>query len=127
MVMGQMKKTIELDIIYTGPLVRAQRADIAQGVSRWVASIAELAEVAPEIVDIPDWDAIGKELGSLEGVPAKLMKSAADIKKTRKDREKKQAAMQQGMEDEQVGKGRKELAEGEQAVRSIEGGQSEAA
>jgi hypothetical protein len=117
----------ELDIIYTGPLVRAQRADIAQGVSRWVASLAELGEIVPEVLDIPNWDAIGKELGSLEGVPAKLMNSDAEIKANRKKKAAQQQAMQQGMEDEQVGKGRKELAEGEQALRSIDGGGGQAA
>ena len=110
----------ELDIIYTGPLVRAQRADIAQGVSRWVASIAELGEIVPDVLDIPDWDAIAKELGSLEGVPAKLMSSDATIKKLRKDRKKEQAAAQQGMEDQEVGKGRQELAKGEQELRSVD-------
>ena len=112
----------ELDIIYTGPLVRAQRADIAQGVSRWVASLAELGEVVPEVLDIPNWDAIAKELGSLEGVPAKLMNSNAEIKKARKKKAADQQRMQQGIEDEQAGKGVKELAEGEQALRSIDGG-----
>jgi hypothetical protein len=109
----------ELDIIYTGPLVRAQRADIAQGVARWVASLAELGEVAPEVLDIPDWDEIARELGSLEGVPAKLMNSKKVIKQKRDDREEAQEEMQQGMEDEQVGKGRKELAEAETALRSV--------
>jgi len=109
----------ELDIIYTGPLVRAQRADIAQGVSRWVASLAELGEVAPEVLDIPNWDEIGKELGSLEGVPAKLMNSNAEIKKLRKDREDATARTQQGMEDEQVGKGMEALGKGEAAIRGV--------
>lgn len=111
----------ELDIIYTGPLVRAQRADIAQGVARWVASLAELGEVAPEVLDIPNWDEIGKELGSLEGVPAKLMNSDAEIKKIRKDREEAQARTQQGLEDEQVGKGMEALGKGESAVRGVPG------
>lgn len=115
----------ELDIIYTGPLVRAQRADIAQGVARWVASLAELGEVAPEVLDIPDWDEIAKELGSLEGVPAKLMNSKKVIKQLRDDREEAQAEIQQGMEDEQVGKGRKELAEAETALRSVPDGQGQ--
>jgi hypothetical protein len=109
----------ELDIIYTGPLVRAQRADIAQGVSRWVASLAELGEIVPEVLDIPNWDEIGKELGSLEGVPAKLMNSNTQIKALRKKREAAQAATQQGLEDQEVGKGRKELAESETALRSV--------
>lgn len=111
----------ELDIIYTGPLVRAQRADIAQGVSRWVASLAELGEVAPDVLDIPDWDAIGKELGSLEGVPAKLMRSDKDIRKRREDREEAEAATRQGLEDQEVGKGRRELAEAETALRGVPG------
>ncbi len=111
----------ELDIIYTGPLVRAQRADIAQGVSRWVASIAELGEVEPDVLDIPDWDAIGKELGSLEGVPAKLMRSNADIKKRRDKREEAIARSQQGAEDEQVGKGMEALGKGETALREVPG------
>jgi hypothetical protein len=115
----------ELDIIYTGPLVRAQRADIAQGVARWVASLAELGEVAPEVLDIPNWDEIARELGSLEGVPAKLMNSKKVIKKKRDDREEAQEEMQQGMEDEQVGKGRKELAEAETALRSVPDGQGQ--
>ncbi len=112
----------ELDIIYTGPLVRAQRADIAQGVSRWVASLAELGEVAPEILDIPNWDEIGKELGSLEGVPAKLMNSNAIIKKKRKDREAAQARTQQGLEDQEVGAGMEALGKGETAIRSVPSG-----
>jgi len=111
----------ELDIIYTGPLVRAQRADIASGVSRWVASLAELSQVAPEVLDLPNWDEIGKELGSLEGVPAKLMHSDAEIKKIRKDRAAAQERTEQGMEDEQVGKGMKALGEGETALREVPG------
>lgn len=112
----------ELDIIYTGPLVRAQRADIAQGVSRWVASLAELGAIVPEVLDIPNWDEIGKELGSLEGVPAKLMNSNTQIKKVRKDRMTAQAATAQGLEDQEVGKGRQELAAGETALQEVNSG-----
>lgn len=112
----------ELDIIYTGPLVRAQRADIAQGVSRWVASLAELGEVVPDILDIPNWDAIGKELGSLEGVPAKLMNSNTEIKNARKKRQEAQQRTQQGLEDQEVGAGMEALGKGEAAIRSIDGG-----
>lgn len=111
----------ELDIIYTGPLVRAQRADIAQGVSRWVASIAELGQVEPDVLDIPDWDAISKELGALEGVPAKLMRSDAEIKKRRVKRQEAISRAQQGAEDEQVGKGMEALGKGETALREVPG------
>lgn len=93
----------ELDIIYTGPLVRAQRTDIAQGVTRWVASLAELGEIVPDVLDIPDWDAIAKELGSLEGVPAKLMNDEATIKKLRKARrENEERAQEAALQQEEA-------------------------
>lgn len=118
----------ELDIIYTGPLVRAQRADIAQGVSRWVGSLAELGEIKPEVLDIPDWDMVAKELGSLEGVPAKLMNSQNEIKKIRRQREEQQAEAQQiamaqeeGAAMEAQGKGQAALAEVQGGAETIEG------
>lgn len=118
------ESTNELDIIYTGPLVRAQRADIAQGVTRWVASLAELSQVTPEVLDVPDWDAIAKELGSLEGVPAKLMNSDAVIQQVRRERQEAQAqqaaalqAQEEGAGMEAIGRGRAALAE----VPAVEG------
>lgn len=119
----------ELDIIYTGPLVRAQRADIAQGVTRWVATLAELSEVRPDILDLPDWDAIGKELGSLEGVPAKLMRSSTEVKAERKKREEQEARMRQAQMQQEEGAGLEAVGKGQAALAGVPtgGAQGEAA
>lgn len=109
----------ELDIIYTGPLVRAQRADIAQGVTRWVASLAELGEVTPDVLDVPNWDAIAKELASLEGVPAKLMNSDIVIKKQRRARQEAQAQQQQALQAQEEGAGMQAMGEGAQAMAEV--------
>jgi hypothetical protein len=109
----------QLDIIYTGPLVRAQRADIAQGVMRWAATLAELGEITPDVLDIPNWDEIAKELGSLEGVPAKLMNSDQDIKKTRKDRQAKMARAQAAAQAQEEGAGMEALGKGQAALREV--------
>jgi hypothetical protein len=115
----------ELDIIYTGPLVRAQRADIAQGVTRWVATLAELSEIRNDVLDIPDWDAIARELGSLEGVPAKLMNSKTEIKKARKEREATQQRMMNAEISEQEGKGMEAIGKGQAALTGVpEGGEA---
>ena len=113
------ESTGELDIIYTGPLVRAQRADIAQGVTRWVASLAELGEVTADVLDVPNWDAIAKELASLEGVPAKLMNSDAQIKKARRQRQEAQAAQQQALQAQEEGKGMQELGKGQKELAEV--------
>ena len=109
----------ELDIIYTGPLVRAQRADIAQGVTRWVASLAELGEVTPDVLDVPNWDAIAKELASLEGVPAKLMNSDVVIKKQRRERQEAMAQQQQALQAQEEGKGMQEMGKGQQELAEV--------
>ena len=111
----------QLDIIYTGPLVRAQRADIAQGVMRWAATLVELAEVTPDVLDIPDWDEIARELGSLEGVPAKLMRGEGDIKKARKDRQTKMARAEQAAQAQEEGAGMEALGKGQMALREVNG------
>ena len=113
----------QLDIIYTGPLVRAQRADIAQGVMRWAATLAELGEITSDVLDIPNWDEIAKELGSLEGVPAKLMRSDAEIKKTRKDRQAKIARAEAAAQAQEEGAGMEALGKGKQALREVGSGQ----
>lgn len=121
----------QLDIIYTGPLVRAQRADIAQGVMRWAATLAELGEITPDVLDIPNWDEIAKELGSLEGVPAKLMRSDAEIKKSRKDRQAKMARAEAAAQAQEEGAGMEALGKGQMALREVgsaeEGAAGEAA
>ena len=113
------ESTNELDIIYTGPLVRAQRADIAQGVTRWVASIAELGEVAPDVLDVPNWDAIAKELGSLEGVPAKLMNSDTEINQVRRERKEAMAAQEAALQAQEEGAGMEAMGKGQAALKEV--------
>lgn len=113
------ESTGELDIIYTGPLVRAQRADIAQGVTRWIASLAELGEIAPDILDVPDWDSIAKELASLEGVPAKLMRSATEVKKTRRERQEANTRAQEALQEQEEGAAMEAQGKGQRALAEV--------
>ena len=84
----------QIDIVYTGPLPQSQKRDAARSTVAWLQTIAQLAEIFPEMRDIPDPDAIARELGSMEGVPAKLMKPQDDVDKERAARAQ-QAQMQQ--------------------------------
>ncbi|MCK4817635.1 hypothetical protein KA005_17835, partial [bacterium] len=60
----------ELDIKYTGPMARAQQSQDSQAVERWVNGLAGLAEIFPELLDLPNVDEIGRGLANLNGVPA---------------------------------------------------------
>jgi hypothetical protein len=88
-----------MDVVYTGPLARAQKVDQATNIERWAGMTANLAEVAPEVIDVPDWDEMTREQGKLLGVPTKFMNSAAQVTKKRTDREKQQAAAMQAEMD----------------------------
>lgn len=105
-----------LDIVYTGPLARAQRIDEAASIERWAGSTAQLAEVNPEVLDIPDWDEMERELGRLLGVPAKLMKSNAKVTADRKARQQAQAQQRELEMQEQAGRAAEAQGKGQAAL-----------
>jgi hypothetical protein len=102
----------EFDIVYTGPIPRAQQAEIANSIEAYMADIAALAEVFPSLLDLVDPDKMGHELSKVRGVPTRIMRSAKEIKQIREERaeqeeEARQVAMAQesGKAMEAVGKG----------------------
>jgi len=80
----------KLDVVYTSPLARAQRVDQASNIERWLQSVANTAQIHPEITDIPSWDNVFTQQADLLGVPADLINNADKITKIRNDRAKAQ-------------------------------------
>lgn len=83
------ERQAEFDVEYTGPLPRAQKADVAHSTAGWLGSVGSMAELNPEVMDVPDWDAAVRGIGELSGVPAKYMRSENEIKQLRDDRQAK--------------------------------------
>ncbi|CAL9954699.1 hypothetical protein VPHK225_0002 [Vibrio phage K225] len=106
-----------MEITYTGPLSRAQKIDQAASIERWAGATAQLAEVRPDVLDIPDWDAMDRELGTLLGVPTKLMKSPAKVTADRKARAEAQAQERELALKEAEGNANKATGEGQQAMQ----------
>lgn len=113
----------ELDVEYIGPLPRAQRQEVVQSTNQWMANTAGLAEIVPEILDIPDFDMIARDSAKLSGIPAKYLKSKEAVTKVRKDRQEQQAAAMQaeqakaeGEAMEAQGKGATATQQGEMPV-----------
>lgn len=92
-----------MDIVYTGPLVRAQRSDIALGTTRWLATAAQMSEYYPEAMDIPNMDEILRGYGTMEGVPARFMNPDNVIKKKRRDRNARERVMAMAEEVQAAG------------------------
>jgi Bacteriophage head to tail connecting protein len=106
-----------LDIEYTGPIPRAQKNEQAQSISLWIGELAGLAQVMPDILDVPNTDAVARMLGMDRGVPAKLMHSEEEVKATREQRAELQQAAQQAAVLEQMGGAMKQMGEGQQAIQ----------
>lgn len=64
-----------LEIEYVSILSVAQRAVTAAPTERWVQLIGNLAGVAPQVTQIPDWEELVRNYGDSIGVPARDMKS----------------------------------------------------
>lgn len=79
-------KNSEIDVDYVGPLAKAQKQSEAKAMREWLATILEIAQTKPDIMDIPDLDAIAKEFGRTLGVPEKFMRKMRDIQKIRNAR-----------------------------------------
>jgi hypothetical protein len=85
----------DLDIEYTGPIPRAQKNERAQSISLWISELAGLGQIVPAILDVPDTDAIARELGFDRGVPAKLMNTEQEVVDIRNKRAEQQEEMRQ--------------------------------
>lgn len=93
------QKRGNLKIEYIGPLARAQRLGEVDAIQRWLAIGAELAQLPPasQIADLPDYDEAYRHMGMVLGVPEKVIRGTAEIKKIRDARSK------QMQEDRAVG------------------------
>lgn len=64
-----------LEIQYVSILTTAQRATSAIPTERWLGLIGNLAQVAPQVLNIPNWDELIRNYGEAIGVQARDMNS----------------------------------------------------
>lgn len=78
----------EYKVEYESPLSRTQRMEEATGLMRTIESILAITNVTqnPAPLDHFDWDIIVPELSSIQGVPAKWMRSLDDVQAIREGR-----------------------------------------
>jgi hypothetical protein len=68
-----------VDVDYTSPLNKAQRAEEGLAIVRTIESATTLAQVDPTIMFNFDGDAIVRELAEINGVPAKLLRPVEEV------------------------------------------------
>lgn len=83
---------MEMDIEYTGPLPRSQKAETADSIEQWLLSMVGVAEFYPDMLDVADTDVIPRKLAELRGVPASALKSEEEVEALREARAQAQQA-----------------------------------
>ena len=119
----------ELEIEYTGPLPVAQKSDLAGAIERELGLASNLAATfGPEALDGIDAGKAIREHARLTAVPAKILRTDAQIKKRREEREEmEQAAAQQQKQLaaaetlQKTGAGAKSMSEAESMGGSMAG------
>lgn len=107
-----------IKVDYTSPLSRLRRAEDGVAIMRTLEQLAPLANLKPEVLDIFDDDAIGREIANINGVPAKIIRSVDAVATIREERLKAQQAM---MEMEQAEKMANTVRNGAKAAEIIDG------
>lgn len=112
----------DMDIEYLGALARAQRTDQAQAVERWALSLANLAQVMPGVLDVPNDEQIARQLGMLLNVDPAMMRDATEVEQVRQERQAQQQMLQQSQQAAAAGQAAEAVGRGEQALNEAEGG-----
>jgi len=110
----------EIDILYLGPLARAQRIDQVASIERFVSTAGAIAQLNPDVLDVVDFDAVIQEVGDSLSIPPAMIRDKATIKRERAARADNQARANEAALAEQEGNANKALGEGEQAIAAGE-------
>lgn len=84
----------EVEVEYVSPLNRAQRAEDGVAIMRTFEAVAPMAQIDPRVLKAYDWVKSARELGEINGMPAKLARSDEEIE-AMDEAEAQQAAVAQ--------------------------------
>lgn len=111
-----------IKIEYTSPLSKLMRAEEAQTIMTSVQGLSQMATVKPQVLDLVDWDAAGKDFLESSGFPGKLLLDPEAVAQIRQQNEQQQqaAAVTQGAP--MVSQAALNLAKAHQALSGQQGG-----
>lgn len=77
-------------IEYTSPMRRAMRASEGIAITRTFESVLPLAQADPSVLDAFDIPGSARELGEINGMPAKLIRSVEEVRAMQESRQQQQ-------------------------------------
>ena len=84
----------ELRVEYISEVAQSQRLAGLSGIERHVQFVGGIATVAPQALDVVDWDEVVRESGRVSGIPAQLNRDDEFVQAIRKQRQQAQQQAQ---------------------------------
>ena len=91
----------EIEIEYVSPLAKAQKTQELSSVMRGMEIFGTLQNIAP-VFDYLDIDGLVKHVQDVLGLPAKIMRSSAEVKQIQQDKQQQQAQQMELQQAQQV-------------------------
>ena len=107
-----------LDIIYLGPLAKAQQADEVVAIERTMMAAAQVAEVFPEALDVINAPEGIREIAMKLNAPASMINDEKEVKAIQDKRKADMAAMQEAAQRQAEGEADQAQGAGQQAMEA---------
>jgi hypothetical protein len=82
-------------------------------------NLAQLAQVLPDMLDIPDPEQIARQIAQMLSVPAKMLRSTDEVAEIREARAAAQAAQIKAEQMQMQGEGMRAIGEGASALNNV--------
>lgn len=105
-----------LQIEYTSPLARAMRAEEGTAIMNTVQDVAQLVNLDPTVKFLVDFHGAAREMASIRGMPAKLLRSEEEVNELIDHANQQQQDAQLAAQAPQVSLAAKNLAQASQAA-----------
>lgn len=122
--MAEEDDTLRFDPVYQGPLAQAQRDRFGKDpIRNFLVDIAPIIEIDEDVLDNYNWDEATRILGDLNGIPAEMENSRADVVNIRRG---KALAAQQAEQEENLQQGVEGVKTLSEADKNLDGQLSQA-
>lgn len=108
-----------LMVHYVSPAARAQLAAKANDMGRFSQELIPLAQVAPDCLDVINWDRYSRKLAEFRGVSRMVLRTSREIDQIREERKNKEMIAQAAEVAEPASKAVKNIADARAKVPDI--------
>jgi len=115
----ELQGTVEIE--YTGPMARSQKADKAVAMERYIMTLSQAAQIFPEMMDVVEPEDYARKIAEYMGVPADALRDEKAVAKVQEERATAQEEQKKMVQEESQAKVLKDGGQGAAAIAGVMG------